>query len=115
MARILFVDGEPHIRHLCLEELEDEGYEVQVAGSGQETVKLVDSFHPHVVILEVRLPDVSGLEMGRIIKGTDRRTRLIYFTTCQPPRDWSAWQADAFVLKSPDLDGLKQTVRRLLS
>lgn len=115
MARILFVDGEPHIRRLCREELQEEGYEVLVAGSGREVVRLVDSFHPDVVILEVRLPDVSGMEMGRIVKGTDRKTRLIFFTHCQPPRDLTPWGADAFVAKSPDLEGLKQTVRRLLS
>jgi DNA-binding response OmpR family regulator len=115
MARILFVDGEPHIRLLCREELQEEGYEVQVAGSGQEVVRLVESFHPDVVILEMWLPDVWGMEMGRIVKGTDQKTRLIYFTHSQPPRDPSVWGADAFVLKSPDLEGLKQTVRRLLS
>ncbi len=115
MARILFVDGEPHIRQLCREELQEEGYEVQEAGSGQEVVRLVDTFHPDVVILEVRLPDISGIEMARIVKGTNHRTRLIFFTHCLPPRDLGPWGADAFVVKSPDLEGLKTTVRRLLS
>ena len=115
MARILFVDGEPHIRRLCWEELVEEGYEVEVAGTGQEGVRLVEAFHPDVVILEARLPDTSGLDVSRMVKGTDRRTRLIFFTHCLPPRDLKAVGVDAYVPKSWDLDGLKQTVRRLLS
>ena len=70
MGRVLFADSEPNIRQLCLEELEDEGYEVLVTGRGGEVVRLIDSFKPDVVILEVMLPDMSGLETGRIVKGS---------------------------------------------
>ena len=51
MVRILFADGEPHIRQLCLEELQDEGYEVRVTGQAAEVVRLVDSFRPDMVIM----------------------------------------------------------------
>jgi len=114
MSRILFADGEPHIRQLCLEELQDEGYEVQVTGQAAEVVRLVDSFKPDMVILEVILPDMSGLEAGRMIKGTNRRTRVVLYSHISPPGDLSSWGADDFVVKSPNLDGLKAAVRRLL-
>ena len=114
MTRILFVDSEPHIKRLCVEELEEEGYEVQVAGNGRDVVRLVDSFHPDLVILEVLLPDMSGLETGRMIKGTSKETRVIFFSHGRPPRDLKACGADAYVVKSPDLTGLKKTVRHLL-
>lgn len=114
MRRILFVDAEPHIQQLCQEELREEGYEVQVAGSGGDVVRLVDSFHPDVVILEMLLPDMSGLETGRIIKGSSKETRVILFSHFKPPHKLSDWGADAFVLKSPDLENLKETVRRLM-
>ncbi|MBM4301275.1 MAG: response regulator [Deltaproteobacteria bacterium] len=114
MPRILFVDGEPHIRQLCLEELQDEGHEVQVTGQGGEVVRLVDSFQPDMVILEVLLPDMSGLEAGRMIKGINRQTRVVLYSYGCAPRDLSSWGADDFVVKSPNLDGLKAAVRRLL-
>ena len=114
MSRILFADGEPHIRQLCLEELQDEGYEVQVTGRAAEVVRLVDSFKPDMVIMEVILPDMSGLETGRMIKGTNRRTRVVLYSHVSPPHDLSSWGADDFVIKSPNLDGLKAAVRRLL-
>ena len=37
MSRILFADSEPHIRQLCLEELQDEGYEVKVTGQSRRS------------------------------------------------------------------------------
>jgi DNA-binding response OmpR family regulator len=114
MRRVLFADSEPHIRQFCQEELREEGYEVQVAGSGGDAVRLMEAFRPDVVILELLLPDMSGLETGRIVKGTSKETRVIFFSHCQPPRDLKDWGADAFVLKSPDLAKLKAEVRRLL-
>jgi DNA-binding response OmpR family regulator len=113
VSRILFADSEPHIRQLCMEELQDEGYEVRVTNSGGEAVRLTDSFKPDVVILEVLLPDVSGLETGLMIKGTRKGTRVILYSHVRPPADLSSWGADAFVVKSFNLDRLKAAVRRL--
>jgi DNA-binding response OmpR family regulator len=67
-----------------------------------------------MVIMEVVLPDMSGLETGLMIKGTNRKTRVVLFSHVSPPRDLSSWGADDFVVKSPNLDGLKAAVRRLL-
>ncbi len=113
MTRILFADSEPHIRRLFLEELQDEGYEVQVTGSGGEVVRLMESFKPDMVVLEILLPDMSGLETGRIVKGTKKDTRIILYSHCLPPRDLSSWGADDFVVKSHDMGRLKEVVRRL--
>ncbi|MGB7912369.1 MAG: response regulator [Desulfobaccales bacterium] len=114
MGRVLLADSEPNIRQLCLEELEDEGYEVLVTGRGGEVVRLIDSFKPDVVILEVLLPDMSGLETGRIVKGSCKETRVILYSHALPPHDLSTWGADEFVVKSPNLDHLKDVVRQLL-
>ncbi len=114
MSRILFADSEPHIRQLCQEELRDEGYEVQVTENGCEVVRLMDSFQPDLVILEILLPDVSGLETGRMIKGTRRGTPVVLYSHCRPPLDLAAWGADDFVFKSHDLGHLKEVVRRWL-
>ncbi len=114
MSRILFADSEPHIRRLCLEELQEEGYEVAVVGNGAGVVRLVEAFNPDVVIMEVLLPDMSGVETGRIVKGTSKHTRVIFYSHCLPPQDLASLGADAFVVKSHDLQRLKEAVRRLL-
>jgi DNA-binding response OmpR family regulator len=113
MVRILLADSEPHIRWLLQEELEDEGYEVLVTGRGGEVARLVDAYRPDVVVLEIRLDDMSGLETGRIVKGTRKKTRVVYYSHCRPPQDLSSWGGDDYVLKSPNLDRLKKVVHRL--
>jgi DNA-binding response OmpR family regulator len=113
MIRVLMVDGEPNIRRLCAEELEEEGYLVRMAGTGEEVVQLIDTFRPEVVILDVQLPDMSGLEAGRIIKGTNRTTRVIFHAFGTPPDRLDHWGGDAFVEKSFDLSELKDTVSSL--
>ncbi|MDI6852764.1 MAG: response regulator [Deltaproteobacteria bacterium] len=110
MTRVLMVDGEPNIRRLCAEELEEEGYVVRLAGTGEEVVHLIDSFRPEVVILEMRLPDMSGLEAGRIIKGTNQKMRVIFHSFGMPPDSLDRWGGDAFVEKSFDLSELKNAV-----
>jgi two-component system OmpR family response regulator len=112
--KILFADSEPHIQQLCLEELQDEGYEVQVTGRAEEVVRLAETFQPDMVILEMLLPDMSGLEAGRMIKGANRKTHVILYSFSPPPEDISVWGADDFVVKSPNLDRLKAAVRRFL-
>ena len=74
----------------------------------------MDTFHPDVVILEVLLPDMSGIETGRIVKGSSQQTRVILYSHFTPPHTLSDWGADAFVLKSADLAKLKETVRQLV-
>ncbi|MDI6854300.1 MAG: response regulator [Deltaproteobacteria bacterium] len=113
MIRVLMVDGEPNIRRLCAEELEEEGYLVRMASTGEEVVQLIDTFRPEVVILDVQLPDMSGLEAGRIIKGSNRTTRVIFHAFGTPPDRLEYWGGDAFVEKSFDLSELKNTVNSL--
>jgi len=45
----------------------------------------VDSFQPDMVIMEVVLPDMSGVETGLMIKGTNRQTRVVLYSTVSPP------------------------------
>jgi DNA-binding response OmpR family regulator len=87
---------------------------VEDTGKGAEVAGLVDSFQPDVVILEFLLQDMSGLETGRIIKGTRKATRIIFYSHCLPPRNLSTWGGDDFVVKSHDLRRLKEAVRRLV-
>ena len=62
MARILVVEDEQNQRELYTMELEDEGYEVEQAANGREAVDLVKKNKYDMVILDIRMPEMDGIE-----------------------------------------------------
>jgi CheY-like chemotaxis protein len=114
MGRILVADSDPHVLMLCREELREEGYEVVVAANGHEALGLMDTAHPDLVVLEIMLPDMSGMETLKIIKGTCSTTPVIFHSTYGLPEPGAVSQCDGVVLKTHDLESLKKAVRRLL-
>ncbi len=63
LARILVVEDDDDVARLEQTVLERAGYELRVTGSGAEGLELADSYKPDVVILDVGLPDISGLDV----------------------------------------------------
>ncbi len=60
---VLVVDDEPDIRHLLQEILEDEGYDVSVAGSAQSAQQAIDEHTPDLVLLDIWMPDTDGITL----------------------------------------------------
>jgi two-component system alkaline phosphatase synthesis response regulator PhoP len=67
-ARILLVDDEPAIVETVRAYLEAEGYAVQTACDGPEALTLARSFHPDVIVLDLMLPGLDGLEVLRRLR-----------------------------------------------
>jgi CheY-like chemotaxis protein len=114
MVRILVADSDPHIRLLCHDELAEEGYEVVVASNAREALGLLDTACPDLVVLEIMLPDMSGMETLRIIKGTCSATRVIFHSTYGLPETGVGSQCDGVVLKTHDLSSLKRKVQQFV-
>jgi two-component system, OmpR family, alkaline phosphatase synthesis response regulator PhoP len=72
MPTVLIVDDEQHIRLLIeqtLEELEDDGVELQTAADGEMALDVVRNHKPELVFLDVMMPKMNGFEVCRAIKG----------------------------------------------
>ena len=67
-GRILLVDDEPDVALVMRYVLEQEGYGVIHAETGSEALRMVDAEHPDLVILDIMLPDVEGVEVCRRIR-----------------------------------------------
>src|SRR5688572_3040879 len=63
--RILLVEDDPGIASSLQAGLQREGYTVQAASEGRQGVETAQKFQPHLVILDVRLPDISGFDVCR--------------------------------------------------
>ena len=75
-GRVLIVDDNHHILDLLVDLLEIEGYEVAGAADGAEGLHLAQSFCPNVVISDVVMPVVGGLELCRRLKEDPRTARV---------------------------------------
>jgi DNA-binding response OmpR family regulator len=63
--RILIADDDEPTRRLLAESLEEEGYQVQVAADGRQTLETASSFLPDLILLDVKMPEIDGLEVAR--------------------------------------------------
>jgi CheY-like chemotaxis protein len=116
MKKILVVDDEENIRLLYQEELEEEGYTVEVAAHGQEALEKVNAFQPDLVTLDIRMPGMDGVETLRKIREVQRNLPVILCSAYgEYKQDLTTWASDAYVIKTSDLTELKGTIRTLLS
>ena len=79
-AHILVVDDEPAMRLLVTSVLTDEGHVVTTAASGAEALQLVQRHHYQVVITDLRMPGLSGLEVLEAVRRDDPDTAVILLT-----------------------------------
>lgn len=113
--KILVVDDDLHIQKLYKEELEDEGYQVVVAGDGTTAMKLFLKEDPDLVTLDILMPDIDGIKLLRQMKEKKPRLPIIMSTAYDYRDDFAVWASEAYIVKSADLTELKNTVKKLLS
>jgi CheY-like chemotaxis protein len=113
--KILVVEDEEGLRLLYEEELKAEGYEVITAQNGREAIRQLEEGKPDLIILDIVMPVMDGMEtLGRIV-GKERKIPIILNTSYSGYRqDFMSWAADAYVTKSSDLTDLKSKIRELL-
>ena len=113
--KILIVEDEEGLRLLYEEELKAEGYEVFSARNGREAIQQLEEVKPDLIILDIVMPIMDGMEaLGQIV-GKERSIPIIIHTSYPGYReDFMSWAADAYVAKSSDLKDLKNTIRELL-
>jgi len=115
MKRILVVDDDEAIRTLLKDELTDEGYEVITATDARDALKLVEQEPLDLVVLDIRMPGMDGLEALPRILGMKEGLPVILNTAySQYQESFMSWAADAYVVKSSDLSELKAKIKELI-
>jgi DNA-binding response OmpR family regulator len=115
MVKILIVDDEEHIRLLYKQELSEEGYEVILAENGKECLQKLDEETPDVVVLDVRMPVMDGIEaLGRIINKRKDIPVILNTAYSSYKDDFMTWAAEAYVVKSFDLGELKTKIKEII-
>lgn len=116
MATILVVEDDPHQRLLYRLELGDDGYRVIAANNGREALAQVKEHSPDLVILDLQLPGMDGIDVLWRLLGYDAELPVIIHSAHGYIQDnYMTWIASAFVVKSSNLDPLKQAICKVLS
>ena len=110
---ILIVDDEKNIRRTLRMILEGEGFEVLEAGSAEEGLPLIDERAVDLVVLDVRLPGMTGVEFVRQVKH-DPRFADVPVLLMSAYGDPARHAADGFLAKPFDVENLTAEVQRLL-
>jgi len=113
MKKILLIDDEESIHILYREELEELGYEVHSAMSGEEALKILPTLNPDLVILDIQMPGMNGIDVLRKLKEQDPKLPVILSSAYQEyKQNLSSWASDDFIVKSADMRELIDSVRR---
>jgi CheY-like chemotaxis protein len=82
MKRVLVVEDEPSIMSLIVILLEREGYGVIQAASAEEGIRLAAEQAPNLILMDVALPGMDGLEATRLLKSRDATSRIPIVAGC---------------------------------
>lgn len=118
--RILIVDDDPRLLHVVSMYLGIEGYEVDTAPNGEEGLRILEQRRPDLIVLDVMMPGIDGLEACRRIKSNPetRTIPVVLFTALSRTDDVEngrAAGANRFINKPFSLIGLGAVIRSFLS
>ncbi|OMC40015.1 DNA-binding response regulator [Mycobacterium sp. GA-1841] len=116
-VRVLLVDDEPALANLVKMALHYEGWAIEVAHNGREAVTSFDESEPDVVVLDVMLPDVDGLEVLRRVRESDGYTPTMLLTARDSTMDRASGLtagADDYMTKPFSIEELVARLRSLL-
>jgi len=115
--KVLVVDDEKEIRDLLSIYLTEEGYEVISASTGDEAINLAKTQHPQVILMDVKMPGIDGVETCKRLKeGEETKLIPVIMVTAYQDRDVEAYLegADDFVNKPFDKIEITFRVRSML-
>ena len=115
--RVLVVDDEPNIADVVTMALRYQGFEVQAAGTGRDAIAAVGAFRPHLIVLDVMLPDMEGFEVAKRLGAQQARVPIIFLTARDGTDDkirGLSIGGDDYVTKPFSLEELTARIRAVL-
>ena len=116
-ARVLVVDDELNIAELVSMALRYAGFDVATAGTGREALDRAEEFRPHMLVLDVMLPDLDGFEVARRLAAGGRNLPILFLTARDTTQDkirGLTLGGDDYVTKPFSVEELIARVRAIL-
>ena len=117
VAKILVVDDQLGVRRLLFETFREDQHEVEMASNGEEAVLLLKTFKPDLIMMDMKMPGMNGIETLRQIRSLDQRVGVIMMTAYGDAQNMEQAK-DLGILhylgKPFDLFDLRERVREIL-
>ncbi|TGE33960.1 response regulator [Desulfosporosinus sp. Sb-LF] len=118
MAKILIVDDQLGVRCLLFETFQEDQHEVEMAADGAEALQLLKTFEPDLVLMDMKMPGMNGIETLRKMRDLDHRVGVIMMTAYGDAQNMEQAK-DLGILhymgKPFDLFELRKRVKEILS
>ncbi len=117
MANLLIVDDEQSYRQLLSLVFQGDGHTVRTANNGREGVEMIRAEPADLIVSDVRMPDMDGIEMLREIRETHPEVGIVFmtaFASVETAREAFKLGADDFIQKPFDVEELKLIVKKTL-
>jgi two-component system, OmpR family, response regulator len=115
--RILVVDDEPNIVDVVSMALRFQGFQVESAGTGADALSAVTAFKPHLIVLDIMLPDMEGFDVAQRLGAQRARVPIIFLTARDATDDkirGLTLGGDDYVTKPFSLEELVARIRSIL-
>jgi two-component system OmpR family response regulator len=115
--RVLVVDDEPNIAEVITMALRYQGFGVQTAATGREAIAAVADFKPHLMVLDVMLPDMEGFEVAQRLGAQRAQVPIVFLTARDATEDkirGLTTGGDDYVTKPFSLEELIARIRAVL-
>jgi two-component system, OmpR family, response regulator len=116
-TRLLVVDDEPNLAEVVTMALRFNGFTVETAASGREALAAVSAFKPHLIVLDVMLPDMEGFEVARRLGAQRAGVPIIFLTARDATEDkvrGLSGGGDDYMTKPFSLEELVARIRTIL-
>ena len=115
MKTVLVGEDDKNQRLLYEQELSCEGYNIITAKDGLEAIKKVKEQLPDLIVLDINMPKMDGIEaMGKILSEHKKIPIIINTAYSSYKDDFMSWSANAYVIKSSDLKELKDKIKEVI-
>ena len=99
MRKILIIDDEPDLKNILVQNFKSENWDAMGCESAKAALELISSFKPDVIISDITMPTMTGLQMLKVLEGNSSNIPVILLTGYSDfQKIRSAWDAGAFEL-----------------
>jgi len=112
MKKILVIDDDKDILEVARISLEFYGFDVKTLSTGVDVVDVVQQYHPDLILLDIVLPEKSGMEVCKELRNLNSKIPLILFSALsEKGKDLSACKANGFIKKPFDIPQFVDTIK----